>query len=81
MNDIQEALCREVDALVGENTDRLEKAIENIQLSHDPEYLRSYVTDEKDGVYSNGRYEAYKNDMRNCRRYEINITIWGKIRD
>jgi len=81
MTDIAEILTKEVDALVGENMDRLEKSIAHIQLKHDPEHLTRYVCDEKDGVYSNGRFEPYKNHMRNCRSYEINLIIYGKISD
>ena len=78
---IREALSKEIDAIVGENMDRLEKAVEHIQLTHDPEYFVRYEYDEKDGVYSNRRRVPYKNHMRNCRFYDITVRIYGKIND
>ena len=36
MNDINEILCKEIDAIILENADRLDKAIEHIKLEHDP---------------------------------------------
>ena len=81
MTEIEEILCKEIDAIILENAERLDKSIEHIKLTHDREYFTRYVCDEKDGIYSNGHFEPYKNHMRNCRRYEFMITFNGRIND
>jgi len=81
MTDIEETLCKEIDAILDENMGRLEKSVEHIQLSHDPECFTRYEYDEKDGVYSNRRRVPYKNHMRNIRNLDFKVTLHGKIND
>ena len=81
MTNIEETLCKEIDAIIDENMGRLEKSVEHIQLTHDPEHFVRYEYDEKDGVYFNRRRVPYKNHMRNCRFYDFKITLHGKIND
>ncbi len=81
MTDVEEALCKEINLIIDENMGRLERSVEHIQLTHDPEHFTRYVCDGKDGIYKNGRFEPYKNHMRNCRIYDFKITLHGKIND
>ncbi len=83
MTDIQTILCKELDAILDENMDRMEKAIEHIKLKHDPEHYTRYVDGEQNkyGRYLKGHFEPYKNDMRNHRLWEFKIGLYGRIND